>query len=167
MIDFGATYSGDSLASASNTSTNTQYFYNLSALFNLDRRMTWNIGWSFFGISQNKTEASVNTTYSSLDFGPALRWNMDKSGIFSLSVAYGYLSKGKYTSGSTVEEWEGTSLLGQFAIQAPVREEKFYIGLSFNYYAANYSKKIVDNIKSENDVKKSWIFPMLSFTWRP
>lgn len=166
LIDIGATYSGDTFTTAS-ASTSTQYFYNFSALFNLDRRMTWNLGWTFFGISQTNSSDGVSTNYASLDMGPALRWNIDKAGIFSLTAAYGYLSKGTFSSGSTSENWEGGSLLGQFAIQAPIKEEKFYIGLSFNYYAATYTKKVVSSVESSNDAQKSWIFPMLSLTWRP
>lgn len=166
LIDVGAAYSADTLTTSSD-SANTQYFYNVSALFNLDRRARWNMGWVFFGISQTSTAASVDTTYTSLDMGPALRWNIDKGGIFSLTAAYGYLAKGTYSSGSTEEDWEGTSLFGQFSIQAPISEEKLYIGLSINYYAANYTQKTVSNVESSTDTQKTWIFPMVSLTWRP
>lgn len=166
LLDFGATYTGDTLSAAAE-SANTKYFYNLNLLFNLDRRARWNFGWTVMGISQSSTADSTQTTYSSMDLGPALRWNIDRSGIFSFTVAYGYLAKGAYASGSTAEAWEGTSYFGQFAIQAPIREDRFYVGLSFNYYAASYSVKTVDNVESANDAKKTWIFPMLSLTWRP
>lgn len=165
LLDFGAIYSADSLKTSSD-STQTQYFYNLDVLFNLDRRMQWNVGWAVLGISQTATVAGVETTYSSFDFGPAFRWNIDKAGIFSFNLAYGYLAKGQYTSGDTVETWTGTSYFAQFAAQAPAGE-KFYVGLSLNYYAASYSKKVVASVESSNTAQKSWIFPMISFTWRP
>lgn len=166
LIDIGATYSSDALTASSESST-TQYFYNANVLFNLDRRMQWTFGWAVLGISQTSSTDGTDTSYSSFDVGPALRWNIDKNGIFSLTAAYGYIAKGTYSSGSTDETWEGTSLFGQFSVQAPLREDKFYIGLSLNYYAANYALKKVSGVESDNDAQKTWIFPMISMTWRP
>lgn len=165
-IDFGLVYSSDSL-SATPESSNNQYFYNASALFNLDNKARWNLGFAVLGISQTAKSGTTETNYSSFDLGPALRWNIDRSRIFSLTLAYGYLAKATYTVDSGAgEKWEGTSLLGQFAIQAPV-QDNFYVGLSLNYYSASYSKKVVSSIESSNDAQKSWIFPMISLTWRP
>lgn len=165
LLDFGATYSGDTFTATSQTQT-TQYFYNVSALFALDRSMRWTVGWTFFGISKAETAESVTSNYSSLDMGPALRWNIDKGNMFSLTGAYGYLAKGIYTLDSVSERWEGTSLFGQFAVQIPVQEGRLSLGLSLNYYAASYSKKIVNSVESTHSAQKSWIFPMLSLTWR-
>lgn len=164
-LDFGATFSSDSLALAS-TSTNSQNFYNLSALFNLDSKMTWNVGWMVFGIGQTSSAASVTTTYSSFDMGPSFRWNIDKKGIFSLTLTYGYLAKGKYASGAVSEDWDGSSFLVQAAALAPVRDDKFYIGLSLNSYTGSYTQKTVANTKSAVSATKSWVFPMITATWR-
>lgn len=166
MLDFGAVYSADTLHTSSDSS-NTEYFYNVDVLFNLDNRKRWNVGWSVFGISQSAVVGSTTTAYSSMDMGPAIRWNIDRSGIFSATLAYGYLARGTYSAtGGTDEKWEGTSYFAQFATQIPVRDDKFYIGLSLNYYGANYSLKTVSNLESSNDAQKTWIFPMISFTWR-
>ncbi|MGZ3742671.1 MAG: hypothetical protein ACXWRE_08300 [Pseudobdellovibrionaceae bacterium] len=165
LLDFGAYFSTDTFKTSTD-SANTQYFYNFDVLFNLDHSKQWNMGWTVFGISQKNTLAGVESAYSSFDIGPALRWNIDKPGIFSFTLAYGYLAKGQYTSGTTPEAWTGTSYLGQFAMQAPVGES-FFLGFSLNYYAASYSKKVVNSIESSNTAQKSWIFPMISFTWRP
>jgi len=166
LIDFGFNYSADTLTTSADAA-NTQYFYNLAVLFNLDRKMNWNMGWMVMGINQVSTAASVESTYGSLDLGPALRWNIDKRGVFSTTLAYGYLAKGTYSSGSTDENWEGTSLFAQFAVQAPIQDDKFYVGLTLNYYAATYTKKVVSSVESTNDATKTWIFPMISLTWRP
>jgi hypothetical protein len=165
-VDLGATYSGDVLNTTTD-SNNTQYFYNVGGLFNLDKGRRWNLGWMVLGISQSVTNAGTSTTYSSFDMGPALRWQIDKSGIFSVTAAYGYITKGSYNSGSTSETWSGTSYFGQFAVQAPIGDAKYFIGLSLNYYAASYSQKVVNSVESSNSAQKSWIFPMISFTWRP
>ena len=166
LLDLGVAYSADSLSKPTE-SGNTQTFYNANLLFNLDNRGSWNAGWIFYGISQTSTAASVASTYTSFDMGPAIRWNMDKNRMFSFTLAYGYLAKGGYSSGSTTEAWEGTSLLGQFSIQMPIRDEKLSVGLSLNYYAANYSKKVVSSVESTTDAQKTWMFPMISMTWRP
>jgi hypothetical protein len=166
LLDFGGTYFAETFKTPSD-SGNTQYFYNVDVLFNLDHRGQWNLGWTVFGISQNSTVAGVDTTYSSLDIGPALRWNIDKSEIYSLTVAYGYSAKGNYNSGGNPEDWAGTSYLAQFAVQAPVRDDKFYVGFNINYYAASYIQKTINSVVSSNTAQKTWIFPMISFTWRP
>jgi hypothetical protein len=166
MFDLGFAYSGDTLHKSGDNS-NTQTFYNVDVLFNIDSRKSWNVGWSVFGISQSTTQSATNTSYSSMDMGPTLRWNIDRSGMFSTTLAYGYLARGAYgTTGASSEKWEGTSYLAQIAAQIPVLE-KFYIGLSLNYYGANYSTKIVSNVESSNDARKTWVFPMMSLTWKP
>jgi len=165
MTDFGFAYSADTL-NTSASSGNTEYFYNLDILFALDHNRRFNVGWSFYDISQTSTASGTSTTYSSFDMGPAFRWQMDKSGTYSATLGYGYLAKGSYNSGSTSETWSGTSLFAQFAAQAPLGD-KFYIGLSLNYYSASYSQKTVSSVESSNSATKSWIFPMLSMTWRP
>jgi len=166
MLDLGFAYSGDTLHKTTD-SANTQYFYNIDALFNLDGRARWNVGWSVFGISQTSSVDTTTTAYSSMDMGPALRWNIDRSGIFSMTLAYGYLAKGTYSAtGGTDEKWEGTSTFAQFATQIPMND-KFFIGVSLNYYGANYSQKTVSSVESTNDATKTWIFPMISMTWRP
>lgn len=166
LIDIGAIYSADTLSMTTDT-TSTQYFYNANVLFNVDRRMQFTVGLAVLGISQTGEAAGVSSSYSSFDVGPAFRWNIDKNGVFSTTLAYGYLAKGTYSSGSTNEDWEGTSLFGQFSVQAPLNSDKFFLGMSLNYYAANYAKKKVSGVESDNDAKKSWIFPMISFSWRP
>jgi hypothetical protein len=164
-LDFGGTFSSDSLKTAG-TLTGSQSFYNLSLLFNLDSKMTWNVGWAVFGISQSTEAASVTTTYSSFDMGPAFRWNIDKNGIFSVTLVYGYLAKGKYASGSTNEDWDGSSFLVQVGMQAPVKDDSFYVGLTLNSYTGTYTEKTVTNVKSPVTATKSSMFPMVSVTWR-
>lgn len=165
-IDLGLVYSSDTFK-ATPEAANNQYFYNASALFNLDNKARWNMGFAVLGISQTAKTGTTETSYSSFDLGPAVRWNIDKNRIFSLTLAYGYLAKASYSVDSgAAEKWEGTSLLGQFAVQAPI-QDKFYVGLSLNYYSATYSKKVVSSVESSNDAQKSWIFPMINLTWRP
>ena len=90
LLDLCGAYSSDSLKTSSD-SGNTQSFYNANLLFSLDRRAQWSFGWIFFGISQTSVASSVTTTYSSADLGPAIRWDIDKGGMFSTTLAYGYL----------------------------------------------------------------------------
>jgi len=164
-IDLGFAYSADTLYKTTDK-TNTEYFYNADLLFNLDNRKKWNVGWSVFGISQSSADASTNTVYSSMDMGPALRWNIDRAGVYSMTVAYGYLARGTYSvTGSADEKWEGSSYFGQIAAQIPIYE-KIHVGVSLNYYGANYSLKTISNVESANDAQKTWIFPMISLTWR-
>lgn len=165
MIDFGFAYSSDSLHKTTDT-TNANTFYNVDLLFNLDNRRAFNVGWMVYGISQTSAASSTTTTYSSMDMGPAIRWNIDRSGIFSTTLAYGYLARGTYgATGATDEKWEGTSYFAQMAAQIPL-SERFYMGVSLNYYGASYSQKTVSNVESSNDSTKTWIFPMFSLTWK-
>jgi hypothetical protein len=166
QFDLGFAYSADTLHKTTDNS-NTSTFYNVDVLFNLDNRKAWNVGWTVFGISQTAAVGSTTTTYSSMDMGPVLRWNIDRAGMFSTTLAYGYLARGTYgATGATDEKWEGTSYLAQLAAQIPLGE-KFYMGVSLNYYGASYSTKTVSNVESTNDSTKTWIFPMFSMTWKP
>jgi hypothetical protein len=165
MVDFGGTFSSNSL-STSSESTNSQNFYNLSVMFNIDTKVHYNLGWAVFGISESSKVGATETSYSSFDMGPAFRWNIDKNGIFSITIVYGYLAKGKYSVGTTSQDWEGSSLLLQFGMQAPVREDKFYVGLTLNSYTGTYTDKIVSNVKSSVSATKTSVFPMVSLTWR-
>jgi hypothetical protein len=99
--------------------------------------------------------------------GPAFRWNIDKNGMFSLTLIYGYLAKGKYSasSASPSEDWEGSSLLLQAGMQAPIREDKFYIGVTLNSYTGTYTEKTVSNVKSPVSASKTSLFPMVSMTF--
>lgn len=166
LLDFGFVYSGETFNTTA-SSSDTQYFYNASLLFNLDTGQRCFIGWNVFGISQASVAASTTTNYSSLDMGPSIRWNIDKAGTYSLTGTYGYLAKATYSSGSSSENWEGSSLLAQFAIQAASGRQKIFLGLSLNYYSATYTKKVVSRVESSNSAQKSWIFPMITLTWRP
>lgn len=166
IIDFGGTFSSNSL-NVGSESTNSQNFYNLNVMFNLDTKMRWNLGWAVFGISDETGTGSTTTSYSSFDMGPAFRWNIDKNGIFSLTFIYGYLAKGKYSAGTgSSEEWDGSSFLVQFGMQAPVKEDKFYVGFTLNSYTGTYTDKTVNNVKSSVSATKTSLFPMVTMTLR-
>jgi hypothetical protein len=42
--------------------------------------------------------------------------------------------------------------------------EKFHVGVSLNYYSANYTKKTVSSVESSASITKTWIFPTLSLS---
>lgn len=161
LVELGGTYLSDSLATSS-TKTSSKYFYNLGVLFSFNKTV-WG-GWNFGGISHTDSDA-VTTTFASQDTGPYLKWQFGKNEIFSLSGAYNLLSRATYSSGSTSENWEGTSIWLQFGVSPEVREG-LNVGASLNYYLANYTKKTVSSVESSASNSKTWIFPMLTLTKR-
>ncbi|MGZ3774020.1 MAG: hypothetical protein ACXVCY_16265 [Pseudobdellovibrionaceae bacterium] len=159
LLELGGTYFSDSLATSS-TVASTKYFYNLDVLFNFKKDI-WG-GWNYSGFSYNDA-GTTTTTLSSQDTGPAVKWQFGKGNLYNVSAAYNILSKATYSSGSTAEDWQGTSIWLQFAF-APEVNGGLHVGAALNYYSASYSKKTVNNIESAASNTRAWIFPTLMMT---
>lgn len=162
LLDLGGSYLSDSLASSATTSS-SKYFYNLGVMFSLKKKV-WG-GWSYSGFSYNESSAAT-TTLSSQDTGPIVKWQFGKSDLYSVSAAYNILSRATYSSGSSDESWQGTSIWMQFGI-TPEVNEGLHVGAALNYYAASYNKKTVNSTESSASNSRTWIYPtfMLTKEW--
>lgn len=159
LLDIGGTYISDASATPS-TQKSTSYFYNFGALLKL-KKSIW-AGWNYSGISISDT-TTATTAFSSTDTGPYLKWQFGRHELFSVSLAYNFLSSATFSDGGTRENWTGTSYWLQCGVAPEVREG-LHVGVSFNYYSASYTKKVVSSIESSATNSKTWIFPTLMIT---
>ncbi len=83
---------------------------------------------------------TTDSSYTSQDTGPYVKWQFGRDEIFSLSAAYNILSRATFSEDSTSEKWEGTSFWLQFGVSPEVKEG-LHVGASLNYYLASYTKK--------------------------
>ncbi|MDG0817905.1 hypothetical protein [Bdellovibrio svalbardensis] len=161
LLDIGGTYISETMTASTNTSS-TKYLYNVGVLFNLSKTV-WG-GWSYLGVSHSDTIPGTTTSYASMDTGPTLKWQFGKSQNWSLSGTFNLVSRGVYSSGSAAQEkWEGMSYLVSLGYLPEVSTD-LHIGVSINYFGANYTKKTVNNTESSVSNSKTWIFPMISLT---
>ena len=159
MLELGGTYLSDTLA-VSTDKKSTAYFYNLGALFSVQKNL-W-AGWNYSGISHSKEDGS-SESFSASDTGPYIKWQFGRNELYSLSAAYNIYSKAQYALDDANEKWSGTSFWLQWAV-SPEFKEGLHIGASLNYYAASYTEKTIDSVESSATNSKTWIFPMLHLT---
>lgn len=159
MIDLGGMYYSDTLTTPNDRSS-TQMFYGGGLLLDLGKQ-AW-LGFNYSGINQTQS-ITTTTTFSTSDMGVGFKYQFGRSKLYNFSAAYNLFSKATYTSGTTNENWEGTSFLVSFGI-SPEVAEKLYIGMSVSYFSASYTKKIVNNVESAASNGKVWLFPMLTVT---
>lgn len=159
LLDLGGSYFSDGLATESTTSS-TKYFYNLGVMFSLKKKV-WG-GWNYSGFSYNES-GTTTTTLSSQDTGPVVKWQFGKADLYSFSAAYNILSRAIYSSGSSDESWQGTSIWVQFGITPEVKEG-LHVGAALNYYAASYNKKTVNSTESSASNSRTWIYPTIMMT---
>lgn len=159
LLDVSGIYVSDTLTTPSDR-TSTQTFYTAGVLLSLTKQV-W-VGWNYLGINQTQTVTST-TTYGSADMGLAFKWQYGSGKMYNFGAVYNIVSKATYSSGTTNENWEGTSFLVSWGV-APEIAEKFFVGVSLNYYSASYTKKSVNNVESAASNAKTWLFPMLTLT---
>jgi hypothetical protein len=124
------------------------------------------LGWYVLSLSNtDKFPATVDQTLSSTDMGPAVRWQIDKHQIFSLTYAYGIICKGKYKDATTDESLTGESHFIKLAAEPEIAEHIF-LGAAINYYTSNYKTSLVNSVQTNVSYKNTWIYPSISFSFR-
>lgn len=121
------------------------------------------LGWSYNSFSHNENITGfVDQTITSSDTGPAYRYYLQRDYLFySLSAAYGIVTKGNYKSGATEESISGESYMVKASLETRMTE-RFYLGFSLNMYSANYKISVVNSVQSDVSYKDSWTYPALS-----
>ncbi len=161
LLETTGSYLTDSTA-VTNTDTSSRTVYNIGLLFTLSKSV-WG-GWNYMGLSQSDTVTNTTTTYSTVDTGPSIKYFFGKGDVFSLSATYNFTSKASYQSGTaSSQDWTGTSYLIAFGMNPEVTEG-LHIGVTLNYYAAAYTKKVISSTESSTSNSKSMVFPALSLT---
>lgn len=124
------------------------------------------LGWYMSSVRNTDSfPGLIDQTMTSSDMGPAFRWQTQSRQTFSVTYAYGIISKGKFTDTSISEELGGESHLLKLAIEANL-SEKFLLGLALNTYTANYKTSLVSSVQSSVSYKNSWTYPSLSLSYR-
>lgn len=159
LLELGGTYLSDNLTT-DEKKTSAKYFYNVGLLFSLKKRI-W-AGWNYSGISHTYKD-DVTVDYTSADTGPYVKWQFGRNELYSLSMAYNILSTATYANGVEREKWSGNSLWLQAGVM-PELKEGLHLGISLNYFVANYSKKTVNGDETSTSNSKSWVFPTLNLT---
>lgn len=124
------------------------------------------LGWYVLSVSnKDSLPPSIDQTLTSTDMGPAVRWQIDKHQIFSLTYAYGIICKGQYKDNSIDEKLVGESHFVKLAAEPEVTEH-FFIGGAINYYTSSYKTSTVNSVQSDVNYKNTWIYPSISFSFR-
>lgn len=124
------------------------------------------IGWYILSFSSKDYIPSVvNQTLDSSDMGPAVRWDIDKRGFYSLTFAYGVICKGSLYDGSTTSSLSGVSYLVKASIE-PQITDRLYIGGAINYYSATYDTSVVGSTQSTISYQNNLIYPSISLAYR-
>ncbi len=167
MIELNANFATDAFTTAAEQKTARQ-FYLLGLLGDVhtgDRTSTY-VGWGVISAGAKDTSASgTEQTFSSLDTGPLFRMGFGNRGTYSLSALYALVAKGKLDSGARSEALTGSSYLIKFAIEPEVAD-KVCVGFAMNYYAASFSKSVMNSVESDVSYKIQRTFPSISFSYR-
>jgi hypothetical protein len=160
LLEAGAGYFSDAITT-STSDTSTKLVYNVGVLFSINKGF-WG-GWSYAGLSYDKMAASTTTQLIGYGTGPYLKYQFGRGRSYSISMAYNILNTATYTGGSSSETWSGTSYNLQFAAMPELREG-LNVGVTFNYYSATYSKRVIGSTESNISYTRAWIYPTISMT---
>lgn len=125
------------------------------------------MGWNITNVTVNDefTNSGLIHRIKSNDMGPAVRWYYDKDLLYSATVFYGIICKGKYESSSANESINGTSMNIKLSAEAKISEQ-FLMGFSLNSYTANYSTSVTNSIQSDVSYKNTIMYPSLSLAFQ-
>lgn len=124
------------------------------------------LGWYMSGINNTDNYSGVlNQTLSSSDMGPSFRWQTTSRQVFSVTYAYGIISKGSFNDGTTTEEIAGESHLLKLAMESNI-SDRILIGLALNYYTAGYKTSLVSSVQTGVSYKNAWTYPSISLSYR-
>lgn len=168
LLDIGSgIFQGSFEHTSEQTNSKSQNAFGVFAnLSNATNYVGVNIGWYMFSFSSKENfPSAIDHSLSSNDMGPALRWQIDKQKLYSLTLAYGIICRGGYNDGSTDEALTGESYLLKFAVE-PMVTERVFVGVGLNYYVANYKTSVVNSLQSEVSYKNTIFYPSLSFSYR-
>lgn len=160
LLDVGGIYLSDDLTTSS-TRQSSRMYYGLGAYFTLSKNV-W-AGWSYAGLAHGDDASTGKTEFTSMETGPAIKWQFGRGKVFTAGLGYNVLSRATFANGTRDENWEGTSFLAHVGVM-PGFSDGWRVGVTLNYYAASYTKKTVNSVESSASNSKTWIFPLVSVT---
>jgi hypothetical protein len=168
MIDLDTDFATDAFTTAQEQK-NSRTFFQLGMLGDINKgdSVSSYVGWGVISAAAKDTneKAGVDQTFSTMDTGPLFRFGFGSRGVYSVSLMYSLVAKGKLDQNGTSGDLTGSSYLFKFAIEPEVAE-KIYVGFAMNYYAASYSKSVTSSVESDVSYKIQRTFPSISFSYR-
>lgn len=160
MMDVHSIYSGSD-------SSFTQSMYSGGIYFSVNSKKTFYAGVHYLMGASTESSTTGDKTFSNQDIMLAMKWFMDKAGVFSLTAAYGVTSKAQYKdpSISQTEDWNGTSMLAKLTA-APALGADWNLGFSLVYYLGTFSEKRVQTTASDVSNTRSYMGPSLTLYYR-
>ncbi len=123
------------------------------------------LGWYMSTIRNTETfQGVLDQTLTSSDMGPCFRWQIQNRQNFSITYAYGIISKGSFSNGTVTEDINGESHLLKFAIESNL-SDRILIGLALNFYSANYKTSLVSSVQSNVSYTNGWTYPSISLSY--
>lgn len=163
LVDFSAFYETDNFTTAT-TANYSKTYYNLDALFEVDRGSRFYAGFHTHQLAFSETPSTTVTTLKSTDFGAQLLYYFRKKKDFFMSVGYNILAKGQYSDGTTSSELTGSSYQACLGYVLEL-SESVSLGLKWNYINMAYSKSTVSGVSTDVTYSRTLIFPALTFVW--
>jgi hypothetical protein len=133
--------------------------------FSVDKKGYFILGWNYDSVATSNKVDTTTTEYSSTQMGPGLVIYMDKDHTWRLSAAYNIETLATYkTTGSTEEEWSGTSISGSLGYQIRFTES-LSIGLRLNYNSASFASQLIGTTQEDVSYTKDLMYPSIAFAY--
>lgn len=149
----------------SSTASNSKTLINGNLLFSVDNKERLYVGFHGHQLTFEEKISTTTTSLTSLDMGPYIMAYLDKRRFYYVGFGYNLLVKGTYTSGTSNQELEGTSLMGTLGV-SPEVGKNFYLGFDLNYVKTDYTKSTTGSAVSDVSYSRTFILPTVTLLWR-
>lgn len=147
------------------TASNSKTLINGNLLFSVDNKERLYVGFHGHQMTFEEKISTTTTSLTSLDMGPYIMGYLDKRRFYYVGFGYNLLVKGAYTSGTSTQELEGTSLMGTLGV-SPEVGKNFYLGFDLNYVKTDYTKSTSGSAVSDVSYSRTFILPTVTLLWR-
>jgi len=171
FIDTNLFYFSKGRTVTSEDETENQTLIDLGFGFDIDKKGSFQIGWSVSSFSSTEATAitgtATTTTLSASEMGPKFGYYIDKDQWWGVFLTYNLISTTTYKRGTGDEaKWSGTTIKAEVGF-APQITENIYGGLRLNYYIATFASQIVGtDTYSVISNTRSLIYPAIYFSYR-
>ena len=159
VLELSGSSISDSISSNSAASNNESLVFG-AAYFEVYKTL-W-AGWSYLSIYQSES-GGAKETFQTADTGPAIKYFIGKSEIFSVFGGYGVLAQGSFQSGSSSSTWSGTSLYGGVEV-LPEIGSGWRAGVNLMSYTGTYTSSTTNKVQTNTGNSKTLLLPTMVIT---
>lgn len=164
-LDANVFYFTDDLTAIS-TAANQRMAWDFSVMLNLSKKGGIVMGWSYASMAATDEVSTATTEYTSTEMGPRVGFYFDKNYTWSVFATYNLVARADFASGSTAEEWRGTTLRGELGYM-PMATETLLVGAKLIYYKAAYNEQITGSTTlATSSYGRGMIYPAFALTYR-